>query len=82
MITSLFHAWEHRLASVSKDRRVRPFEWGLDWIANNGRDGLSPEECLRAWVAEQMSDTAAFFDLPPTREYQFEQAHPQERPPG
>ena len=82
MIASLFHAWEHRLASVSKDRRVRPFEWGLDWIANNGRDGLSPEECLRAWVAEQMSDTTAFFDLPPTREYQFEQAHPQERRQG
>ena len=28
----LFHAWEHRLASITKDRVVRPFEWGVDWI--------------------------------------------------
>jgi len=48
MIASLFHAWEHRLASVSKDCRVRPFEWGLEWIADNGDDILSPEERLRA----------------------------------
>ena len=74
MIASLFHAWEHRLASVSKDRTVRPFEWGLEWISANGHDVLGPEECLRAWVAETMSDTPAFFDAPPIREYEFEQA--------
>jgi hypothetical protein len=33
MLESLFHAWEHRLASISKDRVVRPFDWGLDWIS-------------------------------------------------
>ena len=32
MLTRLFHAWEHRLASATKDRVVRPFDWGLDWL--------------------------------------------------
>ena len=32
MLQAIFHAWERRLASVTKDRVVRPFEWGLDWI--------------------------------------------------
>ncbi len=32
MLERIFHAWEHRLASVSKDRLVRPFDWGLDWL--------------------------------------------------
>ena len=32
MLQTLFHAWERRLASVTTDRVVRPFEWGLDWI--------------------------------------------------
>ena len=32
MLEALFHAWERRLASVTTDRVVRPFEWGLDWI--------------------------------------------------
>ena len=74
MIASLFHAWEHYLASVSKDRTVRPFEWGLDWIVDHSENTGSPGERLGAWVTEQMSDTTAFFDTPPTREYVFEQA--------
>jgi hypothetical protein len=32
----LFHAWEHRLAASTKDRVVRPFEWGLDWLSGDG----------------------------------------------
>ena len=82
LVASLFHAWEHRLASVSKDRRLRPFEWGLEWISANGRDVLGPEERVRAWVAEVMSDTAAFFDAPPTSDYQFEHAPAIERRHG
>jgi hypothetical protein len=37
MLQVLFHAWERRLASVSTNRIVRPFEWGLDWMSiDNG----------------------------------------------
>ena len=32
MIKTFFHSWEHRLASATKNRVVRPFEWGLDWL--------------------------------------------------
>ena len=32
MLSLFFHHWERRLADVSKDRIVRPFEWGLDWL--------------------------------------------------
>ena len=32
MLQAVFHAWERRLARVTTDRVVRPFEWGLDWI--------------------------------------------------
>ena len=77
MIASLFHAWEHYFASVSKDRTVRSFDWGLDLIGDPSEDINIPAERLGAWVTEQMSDTTAFFDTPPTREYFFEQA-PQE----
>jgi hypothetical protein len=28
-----FHAWEHRLASNTNDRMVRPFDWGLEWLS-------------------------------------------------
>jgi dienelactone hydrolase len=36
MLHRLFHNWEHRLASATPDRRVRPFEWGTDWLPANG----------------------------------------------
>jgi hypothetical protein len=60
MLQTLFHAWERRLASVTTDRVVRPFEWGLDWISTNGHRSNAPaieEEngegvaTLRKWVA-------------------------------
>ncbi len=74
MISALFHAWERRLAAVSKDRKVRPFEWGLDWIGSDlpGADAGEPE--LRRWVADIMADTPAFFAVPPTTDFEFQAA--------
>ena len=82
MIAPLFHAWEHYLASVSKDRTVRPFDWGLDWIGDHSEDVDNPGERLGVWVTQQMSDTAAFFDVPSTSDYVFEQAWPDTRRQG
>ena len=42
MLQAFFHAWERRLASVTTDRVVRPFEWGLDWIPQNGHPADAP----------------------------------------
>ena len=72
MIASIFHAWERRLASVTKDRLVRPFEWGLDWIEANGHaPGTSPEVILRDWAAHALTDSSRFFDTPETSDYTF-----------
>jgi len=71
MIAPLFHAWERVLASATTNRVVRPFEWGLDWISPNGHTS-SPLEHIRSWVDEVMRDTDAFFDTPPTRDYDLE----------
>lgn len=71
MIAPLFHAWERRLASVTTNRVVRPFDWGLDWIPHNGHTS-GPFEHIRGWVDEVMRDTTAFFDAPPTHDYELE----------
>src|SRR5438132_8054015 len=67
MLQTLFHAWERQLASVTKDRVVGPFDWGLDWIPRNG--AAQPADALRAWVSDVMADTDAFFTPPPTSQY-------------
>jgi hypothetical protein len=70
MLKPLFHAWERRIASVSTDRVVRPFEWGLDWLPRNGEvPAASEAEILSQWVAGVMEDTDAFFTPPPTDDY-------------
>jgi hypothetical protein len=76
VLAPFFHAWERRLASVTKDRVVRPFEWGLDWITPNGHEHARPEERVANWVNEVMQDTPAYFDLPPTSDYEFTAASP------
>ena len=70
MLQAFFHAWERQLASVSKDRVVRPFEWGLDWIPQNGLPhGTPPAEVLEHWVDHVMEDTDAFYAVAPTGDY-------------
>ncbi len=73
MLQSLFHAWERRLASVTKDRVVRPFDWGLDWLPESAApfDG-PPADRLHQWVRQVMADTDAFFTPPPISDYTFE----------
>ena len=44
MLSRFFHNWERRLASVTKDRVVRPFEWGLDWLGF---------DAAQTWVLER-----------------------------
>ncbi len=82
MLGRIFHAWEHRLASVSKDRIVRPFEWGVDWLSPNGHDPVAPQETIERWVDEVMRDPAGFFETPETRDYEFEPASAEHRQKG
>ena len=74
MLAPFFHAWERRLASVTKDRVVRPFDWGLDWLAPNGHHQIDAGDRVAAWVNEVMRDTPGFFDLPPSSDFTFTEA--------
>ena len=76
MLAPLFHAWERYLASISKDRKVRPFEWGLEWLSPNGQESAPPGQHVERWIGEVMSDTRRFFHAPPTRDYDFVAATP------
>jgi hypothetical protein len=72
VIARLFHAWERRLHAVAKDRVVRPFDWGLDWIERNGHGpDTPPDRALLDWASHAVSDSARFFDTPETSAYTF-----------
>lgn len=82
MLGLVFHAWERRLASVSKDRIVRPFEWGEDWLSPNGHADATPPERIERWVDEVMRDSPGFFATPETRDYHFRAASPEDQLKG
>jgi hypothetical protein len=67
VIARLFHAWEHRLANITTDRVVRPFDWGLDWLSGSHADRGSVEH----WVDDVMRDTPGFFHAAPTTDYEL-----------
>ncbi|HKY21664.1 MAG TPA: hypothetical protein VJM31_10635 [Vicinamibacterales bacterium] len=72
MFANFFHAWERRLHAVSKDRVVRPFDWGLDWIESNGHQpGTPPDRMLLDWASHAVSNSARFFETPDTSDYTF-----------
>ena len=75
MLSLFFHAWERRLAAATKDRLVRPFEWGADWLTVDAHPE-APDLAVDRWVDEVMRDTPAFFHTPPTSEYDFTAAQP------
>jgi len=74
VISRFFHAWERRLADVSKDRIVRPFDWGADWIPANGHEPAESAAHIERWVDEVMRDTQAFFTPAPTSAFTFTEA--------
>ena len=81
MIGPLVHAWERRLAAVDTNRRVRPFEWGLNWLdvepgrppAAEAGPPVSHDEALQrvlAWSREVMTRTDAFYTGPPPGQFE------------
>jgi hypothetical protein len=71
MLTRIFHSWERRLAAVSTDRVVRPFDWGADWLPPNGPPEAPAAQRLAAWVDEAMADTGRFFATAPADDYRL-----------
>ena len=74
MISRFFHAWEHRIANSTTDRKVRPFDWGTDWLPANGSRELPADVRVEQWVESVMRDTSAFFTPAPTSDYTFDGA--------
>ena len=53
-------AWELKLAGRDTNRRIHPFEWGLDWLESvNGAS--DPSERLREYARRAIQDSENFF---------------------
>ena len=69
MIARAFHSWERRLASVSTDRLPRPFEWGLEWLADQALPDGDPRVALQVWGEATIARGAEFYRVEPATDY-------------
>lgn len=64
MIARAFHNWERRLAAAAENRTVRPFDWGIDWIAGLDPATADPAAQLGDWADSTLRKSDEFFALP------------------
>jgi len=73
MLRSSFHRWERRLASVDDNRKVRPFEWGADWIPASERPAAGSSGApgvVRDWAAGALRHSETWFAAGPPPAYE------------
>lgn len=58
------HRWERHLTMGDRNRRIFPFEWGLDWLAKPSLNGVPPHEFLPQWSHRAVMKSADFFNPP------------------
>jgi hypothetical protein len=68
--------WENRLCSVSTNRVVRPFDWGLEWTRDlplaPTQNGHNPHEYMKAMSQAALADTDEFFRYNTPTDYTLE----------
>jgi hypothetical protein len=52
MLSRIFYNWELRLSERDTNRIVRPFEWGLDFLANDPPENNPPENDPKSFLVE------------------------------
>lgn len=63
--------WEHKLATRDRNRIVRPFEWGLDWLGMASANGNS-SQALGDFVQRVRAASDRFFSYETPRDYRLD----------
>jgi Dienelactone hydrolase and related enzymes len=66
--------WEYKLATKDRNRVVRPFEWGLDWLPEAARNG-DPRKDLLEYVRTAVANSHCFFSYKPPSDYVLKGSH-------
>ena len=72
------YEWEDRLCSRATDRKVRPFEWGLEWTRDwpvsrdNPQNGHDSHSYLRLLNRAALESSDRFFEYDPPTDFALE----------
>ncbi len=54
-------SWERELTLKDRDREIYPFDWGLDWVQDNGAAVGSPLDRLKRCAAQALKASESFY---------------------
>lgn len=72
MLGRYIHRREIALSSVDTNRRVRPFEWGSEFVDVDPIAGESERETIERAVAHALADSETYFAAPPLEDAEFD----------
>ncbi len=65
------HRWETKLATRDTNRKVRPFEWGFEWLEDVSSNG-DPHRAMAAYLEHTLADSDRFFSYSPRPEFRLD----------
>ena len=74
MLSFLFHHWERSLSRRDTNRKVRPFEWGVEFT-RNGMPIADPRQHLLDYSREALADSDSYHSYSRVTDYRLEGNH-------
>jgi hypothetical protein len=72
MLARWIHRKEVALSSRDTNRRVRPFEWGADYLGIALGDGGGEREAVLGYAERALAESDAYYTAPPLGEHAFD----------
>jgi hypothetical protein len=75
VLSRLFFRWEQRLARRDTNRKVRAFEWGLEFISNNGLPAGDPKSYLLEYAKRAIAQSDAYHSYQRVDDWRLDGRH-------
>jgi hypothetical protein len=74
VLSRIFLVWEQSLSKRDTNRRVLPFEWGLDFISGQTA-AKDPKLCLLEYARQALADSDTYHSYKPTGDWRLTGRH-------
>ena len=74
MLSRLFFLWEQRLSQRDTNRKIRPFEWGLEFVPGGLSEG-NPKLHLIEYARKAVAESDAYHAYQPAHDWRLENRH-------
>ena len=74
MLSRIFFLWEQNLSQRDTNRKIRPFEWGLEFLGDGFAEG-SPKQHLADYAQKAVSESDAYHSYQATNDWRLDGNH-------